>query len=451
MITYFNPFTRRAFAVALAGLFCTQSACNADIIPPDVQPAKSEPASSPALATASAFQAAAAAKDPVPDEPERTASWPGEQAQFEQALTDLGLSLLRDLPADRNAVVSAFSLANALGLVQMGAMGKTGRELSALFQPVSSGTHLLALRMGEINAVLAQPQTGVSLTSANRLWVSQNLAKTLEPAYVKSTQQHFQSDAHLQNFEQPQAAADSINAWVNATTKGKITQLLQAAQIKPDTHLVLTNAVHFKGQWETPFDRADTSKAPFTLSNGQTVSVPTMRRVLHGGWAEQNGVQWLELPYAGENVSMHIVLPAPGQSLTALQARLSGAQWSAWADRLRMTQVDVSMPRFKLGGDVMAIKPSLQKLGVETVFTQAADLSAISQSHGLMLDDVYQAATVQVDEEGAEAAAATAVVSVSKGLRMPRRVEINRPFLFAIVHKPTQTQLFVGRVMNPLP
>ncbi len=444
MTSHFNPFTRHALAVALAGLFCTQSGSSAQTL----APVHVSPKAVQALTQASAPHMPGA-KDMQLDKSERTASWPSEQVQFEHALTDLGLSLLRDLPADRNAVVSAFSLANALGLVQTGAMGKTGRELSALFQPASSGTHLLALRMGEINTALAQPQTGVSLTSANRLWVSQNLAKTLEPAYLQKTQQHYQSDAQLQNFEQPKAAADSINAWVSAKTKGKITQLLQAAYLKPDTHLVLTNAVHFKGQWATPFDRADTSNAPFTLHDGKKVNVPTMRRVLYGGWAEQNGIQWLELPYAGENVSMHIVLPAPGQSLTALQARLSGAQWSAWADRLSMTQVDVSMPRFKLGGDVMAIKASLQKLGVETVFTQAADLSAISQSHGLMLDDVYQAATVQVDEEGAQAAAATAVVAVSKGLSFPRRVEINRPFLFAIVHKPTQTQLFVGRVMNP--
>lgn len=445
-MTYLNPSPLRYATLGLmVALLGAQGVSGAEVSGSKV----------PTVAASSPASKADTAKDIRLDGPavsatqvDRNTTWPSEQLQFSQAISDIALSVLREQSGELNAVVSAFSLANALGLVQLGAKGKTSRELAGLFQPTSAGTGLLIKRMGEINATLSKPLDGATLTSANRLWVSQSLAKTLDPTYAVKANKQFQSDAQLVAFEVP-AAAGSINEWVRLKTKGHIPQLLQAAQLKANTHLVVTNAVHFKGRWAIPFDVARTALAPFTLSNATQVDVPTMRSTLRANLANHDGAQLIELPYINDDFAMQIVLPAPGQTLPSLQASLSGVQWSAWAASLKPTQLDLSMPRLKIGGKAMTLKPSLQKLGVETVFTQAADLSGLSPANGLMLDDVYQSATVQVDEEGAQASAATAAVATAKSLSFPTRVELNRPFLFAIIHKPTQTQLFVGRVMNP--
>lgn len=457
MSNYSQTFTRNALALAIAGLVCAQFGHAADTgaaVAPMTN--ASMPAAKLLAEAAGVPSKAAPAKDVRVDgaavnalETPHVTSLPAEQAQFGIALTDIGLALLRDQPEDQNAVASSFSLANALGLVQIASKGKTARELASLFQHASSGTALLSTRMGEINQAFLKPLDSATLTSANRLWVSQSLAKTIDPTYAKKAQKYFQSDAHRTAFELPQAAVASINEWVKGKTQGNIPQLLQPAQLTASTHLVVTNAVYFKGAWATPFDASRTVAAPFALGKANSVNTLTMRNTFRAGLSSKGGTLMLEIPYKNDELSMQIVLPAEGQSIGVMQTSLTGAQWSALATGLKTTLVDVSMPRFKIGGKVMPLKHSLQKMGVETVFTQAADLSALSQANGLMLDDVYQAATVQVDEEGAEAAAATAAVGVAKSLSFPTRVELNRPFLFAIVHKPTQTQLFVGRVMNP--
>ena len=361
----------------------------------------------------------------------------------------MGWAQLRQTPASANAVASPLSLANAMAMLQLGAKGRSAAEIAAVFEPTSSGNTLLVERLAEILPELTQPQVGITFVNANRLWLDRSVAKAIEPRYAQAVQSQLQSSADGVDFTQPQAAATSINNWVSQITQGHITQLLKAAQITPSTHMVMTNAVHFKGQWSRPFNPNRTAEAGFTLADGSVVQVPTMHANLRARLSEQQGAILLELPYGNGEFALQIGLPAPGQTLEQLQASLSAAQWAQWSAGLAATELDISLPRFKVDSPAAPLKPVLEKLGVQTLFGSAADLSGITSAQSLMLDQVYQTAQVQVDEQGAEASAATAAVIAAKSLALPTRLDVNRPFLFTIVHNPTQSVLFVGRLANP--
>lgn len=384
--------------------------------------------------------------------PPRTVS-AADSAKLSQAMADLGLALLRDQAPGANSMNSPYSVSNALGMVLLGAAGDSAQQLARLLQGGSTRADLLASYMGAINPALTRGTGPASLHNANRLWLNSALTRSILPSYARQTLQYYQSDAVLQSFDKPELAVPPINAWIADQTGGKIANMLTPAQLPPSTQMVLVNAVYFKGLWRTRFLPEATRDADFTPADGKAVQVPTMRAIVQARTAQQGGAQWLELPYGSEASEsgwvMQIALPAPGQSLAQFQQQLTGAQWHAAMAQLQAEKLEVALPRFSMKGATSSLRESLRKLGVVDIFSTKADLSGINGGQNLLVDDVFHRATVEVDEAGTVAAAATAAVVGVKSAPMFSRFAVDRPFLFFIVHTPTQTPVFVGRVMNP--
>jgi serpin B len=211
--------------------------------------------------------------------------------------------------------------------------------------------------------------------------------------------------------------------------------------------MFLINAVYFKGDWRHQFDKGLTRDAPFTLLDGSEVTTPTMSHEdeVDVRTAGDDLVRVLEMPYGGDAFTMMVVLPHPDVSLQSVVEALDTERWVSWIADLHADELFVEMPKFSFEYEI-SLKDVLTALGMGVAFTGAADFSKINPSGGLFISKVKHKTFVQVDEEGTEAAAATAVVMARGG---PGRFVIDRPFLFAIRERLSGTILFMGRMVDP--
>ena len=247
----------------------------------------------------------------------------------------------------------------------------------------------------------------------------------------------------------PDLSRGHINDWVADQTNDKIPELLPPGSISAATRLVLTNAIYFKASWSIPFEPELTKDAQFNLLGGNQVNVPMMSVSELFRYGKGANWQAISLPYVGEQVAMLVIVPDVGTYATFEQG-LDGDQLVAILNSLEMRLGDISMPKFKVDSD-LSLRQTLISLGIEAAFdADAADFSAIDGELGLSISDVIHSATVAVDEEGTEAAAATAVVFVgTSGPADPFTLAIDRPFMYSIVDLPTGAVLFMGRVLDP--
>ena len=225
---------------------------------------------------------------------------------------------------------------------------------------------------------------------------------------------------------------------------------MRPGDISPATRLVLTNAIYFKGNWVKAFDQRETWSAPFKLADGNSVSVPLMSRTASFAYAETAALQVAELPYAGENLAMLVILPKEG--LAEIEQAMS-RQWLAELSvKLRPALLSLQLPRFKFDARyALQNQEYLPALGMVDAFdSRKANFSGLTGRRDLAVSGVFHKAFIDVNESGTEAAAATGgAVSLTS---LPSREIVFRadhPFLFLIHHKPTGSILFLGRVANP--
>jgi serpin B len=212
---------------------------------------------------------------------------------------------------------------------------------------------------------------------------------------------------------------------------------------------VLTNAVYFNAPWAHPFREAMTEPGAFTLLDGSQVVVPMMRQAEPLGYADGEGYQAVELPYGGHEMSMVIILPERG-CFDEFESSLDGNRVQEIVSDLPDRQVALRMPTFEFDSR-FELSQALEELGMPAAFSSAADFSGMTGSKDLFISKLLHKAFVSVDEEGTEAAAATAAVIV-EGSEMPVEsvaVDVDHPFILVIRHIETRTFLFVGRVLNP--
>lgn len=372
------------------------------------------------------------------------------------ALGDLGIALLRSQSTAAgkgqvNGVASAVSLASALGLAHAGAAGSTANEIAGLLGPASAAARVYARDYPALLKKLTQPNS--PLTMANRVWVDQRIAPALSVTYANVVRQRFASEGALLDFTQPEPARKSINDWAAKQTAGLVKDLLPAGAVSPATQMVLTNAVHFKSPWQQAFDPALTTPKPFFVDPKAPVNVPTMSQTMQVRSGVVDGATVLELPFAKSLYTLLVAMPAEGQTLNAFENELSGVDMAEWQAQIKPVNCKVELPKFAIEPQSVSLKATLQGLGVQTLFGAQADFSPMlgAKGKGVVVDNVYQSAGITIDESGGEAVAATAVVMVSKSLAGPVAPSclVNRPFVFAVVHKATGTPVFMGKIANP--
>ena len=358
---------------------------------------------------------------------------------------DLFLQATRNLPSDSNAFLSPLSASMALGMALNGAGGDT---FDAMRQALRFGD----LPLEQINQgyqSLIELLTGLDrsteMIAANSVWLTQGFP--MESGFKDAARTWFNAEAEELDFGSP-AALERINGWVAEATRNRIPKLLD--QIRPEEVAFLVNALYFKGRWRVAFDPKQTQPAPFHAADASTANVPMMHLEEGVRYARTQNYEAAELLYGNGAFAMVILLPAAGQTVAELVAALDASAWSDLTGRLADSEVELRLPRFKFEL-TRELKDDLSALGMDIAFDpNRADFYGIAdvRPDRLYLTRVLQKTFVEVNEEGTEAAAATAVgVGVTS---MPPTMEVNRPFLFAIRERLSGTVVFMGQV-NRLP
>ena len=290
------------------------------------------------------------------------------------------------------------------------------------------------------------------LALVNSVWGQEGYP--FEEAFLEILEQHYGGGLREVDYgSDAEAARQEINEWVAGETEDRIEELLPEGSLDGLTRLVLVNAIYFLANWKHPFPEDATSTERFVALDGTEHDVPMMRQERQFPYADVDGTQAVELPYVGEEVSMLLILPPEGE-FEEYEAAFDETTLEELLATLDSREGTVEFPRFEFEGS-FELEDSLRALGMEDAFEYGtADFSGIAPpeetDEDLYIWDVYHDTFVAVDEEGTEAAAATAVVIGDESAPLdPFEFVADRPFLFAIRDRPTGTVLFLGRAVDP--
>jgi len=348
----------------------------------------------------------------------------------------------------KNLFFSPTSVSTALAMAYGGAKGTTATEMRKALRFELDGAQLHAA-MGKLARSLSANAEGYELALANALW-GQKGYPFLE-TFLELNRKYYGARLEELDFQTAgEEARVTINRWVEQQTNDRIQNLLAPGSVTPATRLVLTNAIYFKGRWKVQFDPEQTRTETFHLTSAGEVKVPLMRlRDQRFPYLRETDFQALELPYAGERISMLILLPGEESSLKRLESSLSVARLDEWIERLTSRKLDdVVIPRFTAKTQYELTTP-LAKLGMSIAFSRGADFSGMARGEELFISDVVHKAFVAINEEGTEAAAATAVGIRATSFTPPERFRADRPFVYLIRDRESGAILFMGRVVDP--
>ena len=345
-----------------------------------------------------------------------------------------------------NLFFSPYSISVALAMTYAGARGETEQQMAQALH-FSAGQLLHPVFSSLESELKAAQSDGILLRSANSLY-PQTKYPFLE-AFLGFVKEHYGADITSVDYENNlEEARVSINNWVAERTEEKIRDLIPSGMINALTRLVLVNAIYFKGNWASQFDPKYTKVAPFWVTPDREIQVSMMQKEETFGYYEDENVKVLELPYIGDRLSMVILLPQQMNGLTELENSLTQENLALWTKYLPQREVQVSLPRFKINCSFM-LGATLIEMGMKDAFNaNKADFSGMDGiENWLSIGEVIHQAFIDVNEEGSEAAAATAVVIRYKSL--PSSFQANHPFVFLIRDKYTGTVLFLGRLDTP--
>jgi serpin B len=276
---------------------------------------------------------------------------------------------------------------------------------------------------------------------ANGLFVQQGVE--IKQPFLEILARHYGAGVRVVDFGAG-TAKPAIDAWVREQTAERIEKLFD--QLPPETRVVLANAIYLKADWKVPFVKEPLTNGPFTLADGTVIDVAMMRRVDElMRYAEGDGWQAVEIPYAGDELAMWVLVPERGGSPAELLAPSVLAEVeTAMTDGV----VELGLPRWDFATD-LDLEPPMTDLGMEIPFEPAADFSGMTDLD-LWIEQAVHRANITVDEWGTEAAAVTGLAFRVSGPPEPDVVvHADRPFAFVLRHTPTGTPLFIGQVADP--
>jgi serpin B len=370
---------------------------------------------------------------------------------------------------EKNLFFSPYSISSAMAMTRLGARGPTAEEMSGSLR-LAAEVPAIESSFAALNQSLTGDvaKQGYTLSVANALWGQRG--KPFLADYLDVVKKDFGADLTPVDFvAQPEAVRKQINDWVANKTQDKIKDLLAPGSVTSDDQLILTNAIYFKGKWNVPFDAKQTSKADFYTLPGQPVKADMMHGNEHLLYAEDDLCQAVELPYKGDQMEMLVLLPKAdipagaedgtktneiNTGMVRLESALNPNYLDKITGQLADRTVNLALPKWEATQEFM-LGDVLQAMGMKLAFSPgAADFSGIDGSKDLALAAVIHKAYVKVDEEGTEAAGATAVFMFGAAVHAappPVNFTANHAFVYFIIHKPTHAILFAGRLADPTP
>ncbi|MGD0628009.1 MAG: serpin family protein [Terracidiphilus sp.] len=352
---------------------------------------------------------------------------------------------------DGNLFYSPESVSTAFAMAFAGARGTTSAQMAATLH-FTLPPDKLHLVMGALLAGLNGPHSGYQLHVADALWAEKDF--TFLDDFLKLTSSDYGAGFNRVDFKfAPEAARATINQWVEEKTEDKIKDLLPAGSLTPSTRLVLTNAIYFKGNWQTQFDKEQTKDEDFHVSAAQNVKAPLMHLTSKLGYFNGGTFQVVDIPYKSGELSMTVLLPNDVGGLPALEQSLTSANARRWLSQLRSgAKIVLTLPKFKMTQEFQ-LGGTLSAMGMTQAFERGvADFSGMTGKRDLWISAAIHKAYIDVNEEGTEAAAATGIVMRGMAMQRPEPPIVFRadhPFLFFIRDNHSDAILFMGRVTDP--
>jgi serine protease inhibitor len=358
---------------------------------------------------------------------------------------DLFKKILDYQDPDSNVMISPISAALALAMTYNGADNDTKTAMEVSLRKEGFTAEEINEMYKDLISALVSVDPNVTLNIANSIWYRNTF--NVEQDFINTNREFYDAEVQALDFGDP-AARDIINGWVEEKTNDKIKDIIK--EISPATVMFLINAIYFNGTWTYEFDKDYTSDNDFYLSGGGVIQVPTMHLTADIMYAENDLFSAAELFYGDGNYSMVILLPDNGKTVDDIINGLTVDTWDEWTAGFGEAKVSVGLPKFRFEfGD--SLNSALTDMGMGVAFDpDQADFSKINPDQQIFISMVKQQAYIDVNEEGTEAAAATVVEMELTAI--PDDLiyfTVNRPFLFVIKEKDTNSIIFIGRVMEP--
>ena len=355
--------------------------------------------------------------------------------------------------ASENLFYSPASLLIALAMTSLGARGNTASEIMKVLHVASvSSADLNESMKNFIDSLNGASDENNKLLTANRLFVQKSFE--ILKSFQEGTHEFYHAEIALVDYvANVEKAREEINQWVEQQTNDKIKDLIPAGMLSSDTRLTLVNAIYFKSVWQKKFKKGETFPGSFFLSQNEEIKVEMMHQEADFKLVESQDLACLilEMPYLGNKLSMVIFLPNEIDGLAKLEDKITydSLQQSFSLLDTSVDEVEVIFPKFKLTQQ-FELNDILAKMGAEEMFIPGkADLSGISPEP-LFVSQVVHKAFVEVNEEGTEAGAATAIGVNVMSMPLPKPMfKADHPFLFVIRHNESGAILFLGRLMKP--
>jgi len=365
-------------------------------------------------------------------------------ARLVAANTKFGFNLFNTLSKqqpNKNIFISPTSVALALSMAYNGVSGETKQEMTKVLEFTGMTPQEINAANQALQNSFQKVDPNVQVLIANSLWAQQGFS--FKPEFLQTNQEYYQANVTELDFINPQALT-IINNWVSQKTQGKIEKIVD--KISPDDVLFLINAIYFKGNWQTPFDKSQTANKTFSLIDGSSKQHPMMSQEGIYGSYETDIFQAVSLPYGKEGaLAMYIFLPNSNSNLATFLQQLTPENWNQWMKEFSLEPGIIEIPRFKIEYKV-ELKSTLKALGMAGIFDiSKADFSAMTDDN-VAVASVKHKTFVEVNEEGTEAAAVTSI-KLLRGL--PFQMNVNRPFFCAIRDNTTGTILFMGTIVDP--
>lgn len=361
---------------------------------------------------------------------------------------------LRATGEDENILFSPLSIALAMGVMELGAQGSTLKEIRHAmgYDGLKNGEEFSFLK--DFSDMVSAEESQYVMKIANSLFVQNGFH--INDEFLQMMRKYLNAEVNHVDFSQNVAVANYINKWVENYTNSLLKDLVSSRDFDAITHLVLINAVYFKGNWKSQFRPENTRTFSFTKDDESEVQIPMMYQQgefyygeFSDGSNEAGGIyQVLEIPYEGEEISMMLVLSRQEVPLATLEPLLKAQLIEEWANSVKKQKVEVYLPRFTVEQGI-DLKDIFKAFGVTEIFIKDANLTAMSDGKELFLSKVVHKSFIEVNEEGSEAAAASGMIAISRMAVLYPQVIVDHPFLFLIRNRKAGTILFMGRVMHP--
>jgi len=366
---------------------------------------------------------------------------------------NFGFDLYQELKGKKgNLFFSPYSISTALAMTYAGARGQTGKEMAEVLH-FSLEQNSLHSSFSKLQSYLntIQNKGYIKLSIANSLWAQEGY-RFLD-IFLDLNKKYYDAGLNFVDFAtQTEAARKTINIWVENKTQQKIKESIKRGMIDPLTTLVLCNAIYFKGNWVNQFDKKRTMDADFYISSDNAIKVPMMSKKSEFKFKDFGSFSAIELPYEGNDLSMIIFLPKEVDGLAGFEENLTNDSVKAWINKLiasYKSEILIHLPKFKATCE-FELSKILSDMGMPSAFSlPPADFSGMTGKKDLFISKVIHKAFVDVNEEGTEAAAATAVVMEQLSVSKPLIFRANHPFVFLIRENKTESILFIGRIVDP--